>query len=114
MPTVSANDPLDEAFDRILKQVIKASHCQAGGDSVRNALLFLLLRCANTWKSIRTLRVHSSDDQTFTIDAAVLLRCIFDAYLQANLIYRDQGMRAERAQDYLEFAHVDRYRAEQK
>jgi hypothetical protein len=44
----------------------------------------------------------------FMVDAGVLLRCMFDAYLQADYIVRDPAKQMERATMYLEFQHVDR------
>jgi hypothetical protein len=114
MATAAADDPVDEAFDRILKQVIGTIAGKTGRDAVANALFLLVVRCANSWKSIRTLRVHSPNAETFTIDGAVILRCIFDAYLQADTIYRDPAARSRKATAYLEFSHVDRYRAEKR
>ena len=48
------------------------------------------------------------------VDAGTLLRAMFDAYLQAEYIASDQAMAVERARDYLEFEHVERYRRVQK
>jgi hypothetical protein len=50
----------------------------------------------------------------FLVDAAVLLRCMFDAYLQADYIVRDPAKQTERGARYLEFQHVERYKAEER
>jgi hypothetical protein len=108
------HEAIDQAFFGILSRVITAIYSEPGRDRLSQALLFLLVRTANSWRSIRTLRLHSSDQQTYTVDAAILLRCIFDAYLQANLIYQDPAKREELAELYLDFAHVDRFNAKNK
>jgi Family of unknown function (DUF5677) len=107
-------EEIDEAFLGILSKVIREVHGNTKRDRASQALLCLLVRTANTWRSILTLKRHSCDDQTYTIDAAVLLRCIFDAYLQAHLIYRDANKREEVAELYLDFAHVDRFKAQER
>jgi len=114
MGTARADDRLDAEFRRILQTVITAAHANLGSSKASHALLGLLIRCAHGWQSIRTLRVHSPDADTFTIDAAVILRCIFDAYLQAHLMFRDSAKREELGTLYLEFAHIDRFKAESK
>ena len=108
------DEAIDNAFSMILKQVIGKVYAQKNRDKVSTALLFFLVRAANSWRSIVTLLVHSENHETYTIDAAVILRCIFDAYLQANLIYQDPDERDERAELYLDYAHIDKYKAQAK
>ena len=80
------------------------------------ALLFLLVREANTWRSIHLFLKHTPKKfhDAFMVDAGTLLRSMFDAYLQADYIFRDPARRAELAAQYFEFAHVERYQMPRK
>jgi hypothetical protein len=80
------------------------------------ALFLLLVREANSWRSIRLLHKHTPEQfhDAFMVDAATLLRAMFDAYLQANLIWRDPARQTELATRYLEFEHVERYKMMQR
>src|SRR6202008_2160901 len=81
---------------------------------VARALFFFLMRASNTWRSIRTLRVHSPHDEILVVDTGALLRCLFEAYLQAGYIAADASEAAQRAQDYFDFEHVERFRWQSK
>jgi len=100
----------DEEFQRLLTRVISTAYPYTKDDEVACSLVYLLVRVSNTWRSIRTLDKHMSDEEGPMLDAGALLRVIFDAYLQAEYISSDKEAAAERAKDYLEFEHVERYR----
>jgi Family of unknown function (DUF5677) len=72
--------------------------------------MYFLTRVANTWKSIRTLRKYSDDSDIFVVDAGTLLRAMYDAYFQAEYLVSQSDERSQRAQDYFDFAHVERYK----
>lgn len=103
----------EEVFE-LLRGVITQSHARTQTDVVARALLFFLLRVSNTWRSIRTLDKHTSDDEGPMVDAGTLLRVMFDAYLQADYIVSDAEFAVERANDYLEFEHVEKYKRAKK
>lgn len=48
------------------------------------------------------------------VDAGVLVRAMFDAYLQADYVFSDPAKRSLRAASYLDFAHVERYKTAKK
>lgn len=107
-------DRADEMFFKIVRSVIVRVHDRKNQDNVSRALFYLLVRVANTWMSVRTLRKHSPDDKVFMVDAGVLLRCMFDAYLQADCILRDSSTCEETATLYLDFEHVEKFKNSQR
>jgi len=112
--TSDEDEAVNEHVLALLRQIITQSHRAAENDSVSNALLYFLVRVANTWRSIRTLRVHAADEQGFMVDAGLLLRAMFDAYLQAEHVVQDPTCQQDRATAYLEFEHVEKYKAAAK
>jgi len=104
------NDEVDSHVLELMKQVIRTAHGRVDNDPVARALLFFLVREANTWRSIRTLRNNTPDGEGFTVDAGTLLRAMFDAYLQAAYIVHDPKDANQRAQDYIDFEHVERFK----
>lgn len=104
----------DDMVHDMLRDIITQSHALGDSDKVSNALLFLLVRVANTWRSIRTLQKHTKDSEGFMVDAGSLLRAMYDAYLQAEYMVADSSSSLERAQDYFDFEHVERYKAMRK
>jgi hypothetical protein len=105
---------VDDTFAEILRRVIQSSLERSKTDKVSHALLLLLVREANTWRTIRTLKEHTPDAPGFMVDAGVLLRCMFDACLQAAFICKEPARQLERANLYLDFEHVDRYKIARK
>ena len=103
----------DKVFE-LLRNVITQSHPHAQTDVVARALLFFLLRVSNTWRSMRTLDKNTTDDEGPMVDAGALLRVMFDAYLQAEYIASDEKVAVERANDYLDFEHVEKYKRAQR
>jgi hypothetical protein len=112
--TQGAADECDQHVLALLRQVIQKSNDCSTKDEVSRALLYLLLRVANTWCSIRTLRQHSPDEHLFMVDAGTLLRAMFDACFQAEYLAQDADTITARANDYLEYEHVERYRISRK
>ncbi len=104
------NDEVDGHVLELMKQVIRRANDGTHNDDVARALLFFLVRVANTWRSIRTLRNNTPDNEGFTVDAGTLLRAMFDAYIQAAYIVHDPNDANQRAQDYLEFEHIERFK----
>jgi hypothetical protein len=101
----------DERFERILRAIIHELYAREGKGKVTLALFCLLIREANTWRSIRLLRQHTPEQfcSVFMVDAGTLLRAMFDAYVQADFIFRDPTKRADLPTAYLDFEHVERY-----
>lgn len=113
-PDQTESDELDDDILQLLRTTIERSHPFSRNDDVSCCLLCFLVRVANTWRSIRTLRKYAPDEEAFAVDAAVLLRAMFDAYLQAAFVIHDVDARNERARAYLDFEHVERYKFEGK
>jgi len=109
-----ATEELYEHVFALLKQVIEKSHDCSAKDEVSRALFCFLVRVANTWCSIRTLRQHSPDERLFIVDAGVLLRAMFDACFQAEYVVHDADSMNGRASEYLEYEHVERYKISRK
>ena len=112
--TQTATEEVDEHVLALLKHVIQKSHDCSAKDEVSRAILCFLVRAANTWCSIRTLRQHSPDEKLFMVDAGVLLRAMFDACFQAEYLVHDADSANARANDYLEYEHVERYKISRK
>jgi uncharacterized protein DUF5677 len=109
-----SEDKADDAFEQLLTFVISEAHERTKTDQVARALFFFLMRTSNTWRSIRTLRIHSPHDDILVVDTGALLRCMFEAYLQAGYIAADASEAAQRAQDYFDFEHIERSRWQAK
>lgn len=111
-------DPLREAANdsilNLLRNVIQQSEPRSRSDVVALALLYFMVRGSNTWRSMRTLDRYIPDDEGPMVDAGALLRVMFDAYLQAKYIADDRTAAVGRAQDYLEFEHIERFKQAQK
>ena len=107
-------DIVDEHVLELLRHVVSESHERSKADDVARAQLYFLVRVCNTWQSIRTLRKHSPDEKGFMVDAGMLLRAMFDAYLQAEYVLSEPSKALERANDYLDFEHVERYKQARK
>lgn len=116
MSKMQHDEALDKMFEAVIQTIITAIHNREQKDKVASALYALLVREANTWRSIHVLRRHTPQElhAAFMVDAGTLLRAMFDAYLQAALIFRDPAKRVELATRYLEFEHVERYKISQK
>ncbi len=109
-------DVVNAEFFRVMRSAIAELHQRKDADCVTQSLLCFLVRLANTWNSLHLLRQGTPAEfqSVFMVDAGVLLRCMFDAYLQADYIVREPAKRMERATMYLEFQHVERHKVEEK
>jgi len=96
-----------ELTQQAFAKAIVAVGRHSDNDPVSRALLYLLMRVANSWRSIGVLWRECSE--TFLVDAGTLLRAMFDAYLQAAFVVQDRERREERAQLYLDFEHVEKH-----
>jgi hypothetical protein len=104
------NEMADDAIEELLREVITHAQQVARNDIVSRALMYFVVRVANTWKSIRTLRKYSEDSEIFVVDAGTLLRAMYDAYYHAEYLVSQSAESSKRAQDYFDFAHVERYK----
>jgi hypothetical protein len=109
-----AADEVDQHVLALLRLVIQKANDSSTKNEVSRALFYFLLRVANTWCSIRTLRQHSPDEQVFMVDAGVLLRAMYDACFQAEYLVHDADRMDAQANDYLEYEHVERYKISRK
>ena len=103
----------DDFFHELLRQVVAESYSRSKSDCVARALLCFLVRAANSWRSIRILSKSATNEaeaEGMTIDAATLLRATYDAYFQAEYLVQVPDQSEQRATDYFEFEHVDRYK----
>lgn len=107
-------DIIDEHVSELLRLIITHSYERSKSDDVARAHVYFLLRVCNTWHSIRTLSKHSPDEKVFMVDAGMMLRAMFDAYLQAEYVLSDPSKAVQRANDYLDFEHVERYKLAEK
>jgi hypothetical protein len=110
----NSRSPEEEAADNLIesvfKDVIAESHVKSADDVVARALLSFLVRAANSWRSIRTLRNNTIDEEGFLIDAGTILRAMYDAYFQAEYLISKTDQRILRANDYFDFEHVERHK----
>lgn len=107
-------DEVNSHIENLFRTIIQQTNTCAENNIVSKALLCLLVRCANTWRSVRTLRIHTPDKEGFGIDAGTLLRAMLDAYFQAEYIAKDSSVSEERAKNYFEFEHIERYKQMEK
>jgi Family of unknown function (DUF5677) len=105
------DNPCDNELFCVADRVIVQVNEMTKQDKVCQALFCLLWRNFLTWRTIQTIRTHASPAELSLLDVAVLIRCMFDAYLQADFIYRDPSKREERAKLYLDYQFVDRLNA---
>jgi len=110
MARKSVGENKDDHIEDSLREVISKSQDYSSEDVVAQALFFLLVRVYNTWRTIRTLQTNTEDNEGYAIDAGTLLRAAFDAYLQAEYIFVDKAQQLSRANDYFDFAHIERYK----
>lgn len=101
----------DDMVRDLLREIISQTYDLGDSDDVSVALFFFLGRVANTWRSIRTLQKYTKDSDGFMVDAGSLLRAMYDAYLQAEYLVSDSAKSSERARDYFDFEHIERYKA---
>lgn len=99
-------------IDSMLKEVITKVYHVPNKRSSSQALLGFLVRCAGSWKSINTLvssAPTSVEADAIGNDCAAILRCMFDACIQAAYLFIDPKEREDRARLYLDYEHVERF-----
>ena len=115
-----ANDIDDVALGAIMREALEKTiqliHERAKKDVVARALLYLLVRVANTRRTIDVLwqALRDAYPETFMVDGGTLLRAMFDAYLQAAFITYEPGKQQERASLYLDFEHIKKRQLSEK
>lgn len=75
--------------------------------NLTTAIMPLLVRMANSWLSLTVLRSRSPE--TALVDSAAIIRCVFDAYLQAMYILDDPAQSDARSIDYIQYEAVEQY-----
>jgi hypothetical protein len=106
---------VDDHIFEILKTVVEQT--TNFKDVVARALHLFLVREFNSWRSIRILQnsfIEENDERGFMVDSGTLLRAMYDASLQAEYVVKDRNEAVNRANDYLDFEHIERYRLVQK
>lgn len=110
----------DEAMiaqiDGLAHSIISAAYAKPGPSPARQALLALLVRVSNSWKSLCLLLGCCKSKEHFEVianDCGAILRCMFDAYFQAAFIVHDSSITDQQARLYLDFQHVERHRLAQ-
>jgi hypothetical protein len=94
------------AVTQLLQAIIRQSEPFAARDVVADALLRFLTRACLTRRSIDVIVEHCLDSGAN--DACALLRCIWDAYIQAAYIVFEPSESASRANSYRDYQHVER------
>lgn len=115
-----ANDHLvsqevHKAIRRIITQVIE----KKSGRPSTHALLAFVLRNAGSWESLRTLISSCSNMEqvqaiermnAILLDCGAIVRCMYDAYLQAVYVWQNPDSRDERGTLYLQYRFIERYK----
>ena len=109
----SDTNDCDEHVLAMVRSVIQSIEPESKGNKVALAQLLLLLRVANSWRSIRTLRENTPDSEGFMVDAGTLLRAMYDAYVQAAYISHDRSQSTQLACNYLDFKIVEKVKRSQ-
>lgn len=101
---------LVQLTESALTETIRLAHGKSKEDEVAQAVLYFLVRVANSWRSTCTLwRVLvSRHPETFMVDVGTLVRAVYEAYLQSAYILHEQSRQHERARLYLEYEHVEK------
>ena len=102
--------PLNDAVDAMISEVITASCNSKSAELSHRALLCLTNHIAGYWRATRILDQNVSDVEETKLlsdSFAVIIRCMFDAYLQAAHIAKQDT--EARSKLYLDYEHVERY-----
>ncbi|QDV40634.1 hypothetical protein Enr13x_04410 [Stieleria neptunia] len=100
----------DDHLLRLFRVIVQESNLRKDQNATAHALLMLLVRVGNSWRSIYTLQNNTDDSEGYGVDAGTLLRAMYDAYLQAALICHDPSESEALAQDYIDFQHIERFK----
>jgi hypothetical protein len=93
-------------IDQLFRFIMTATKEASESDQVARGLFHLLFRCVLTRQSINLL-ADTLNDQAEN-DCCALLRCIWDAHIQAAYMVSDPSKSDERAQAYFDFVWVER------
>ena len=102
--------PLNDAVDDMIREVIAASYSSKSKELSHRALLCLTNHLSGHWRALYILNQNESgarENELLSDSFAAIIRCMFDAYLQAAYI-AEQDTEA-RSKLYLDFEHVERY-----
>jgi hypothetical protein len=107
------NGIIVERIQKLLFAEIIVAHSRKPRTQAGNALFALLVRNANSWRSINVLVQSCVSEEMFSsiaLDCGAIIRCMYDALLQGLFIVQDPMRMEERGKLYLEYSHVERYR----
>ena len=118
------NERLYDAKDHLVAQnvhqmtcdIITQAYHKGNKRSSSRALLAFVCRNAGSWESLRTLLSSCGDTErmkAIALDCGAILRCMYDAYLQALFVWEDPNSRDDRGSLYLDYAHVERHKLSQ-
>ena len=102
---------LQMTVDRTLRETLTAAFSTQTTKKAK-ALLSLATHIANNWKAVCVLHGGVDRDEMRDVianPAAALVRCMYDALLQAMYIAVEPAKSEERASDYLAFGAVERH-----
>jgi hypothetical protein len=113
---LDSHDPYEHEVVPVIRQcTVKIITDIHANTSLRLAgPLRLLVRNANTWRSIRLL-LHAAasevEQEGIALDGGALLRCMYDAFLQFMFMTQQESELEFRSRLYIEFEHIERYRS---
>jgi len=103
---------------RMLEETITALAQKPRKRPSEHALLGFLVRGAGTWKSINYLinaTNHSQDDaDAISNDCGALLRCLYDAFIQAGYVFAVPKEREARGELFLNYYAIERHQRSQE
>ena len=102
--------PHNDAVDAMIREVITASYNSKSAELSHRALLCLTNHIAGFWRAVCILNQNASDvreTESLSDSFAVIIRCMFDAYLQAAYIAKQDT--EARSKLYLDYEPVELY-----
>jgi len=105
-----------QAVDTLCLEVIRSVHAINDKRGSSRAMRALFLRLAYSWQSLCVLAKPGSNPHQFDAranDCAAILRCMYDALLQLEYIYKGRN-REKLGRLYLDYEHVERFQAVQE
>jgi hypothetical protein len=104
--------------ETLVRGIVTALHDQRNClRSSQLALFAFLLRIFNSWRSVGKLLDCCENETEFTTianDGAAIIRCMYDALIQAMYIADDPSVADERGQLYLDFEHIEQHKLTQE
>lgn len=111
------SDEIQRTVDRVVREVVGLCLNQEDRTDSTNVLLAFLSRVAGSYESVCTLVDHTSSQDHLDArsnDCATILRCMYEAYVQAAYIATGGKEKEPRARSYIEYEHVEQYRQRKK